>query len=304
VEDAFVTSRHNLRPIGDSYREQDQDWRVEIKPDEGQRLAIVHFKLTALSADSGAIEKLISRRTPLAKVAPGVGKVLLLLDEEDRRKLTGKYRMFDMEELALIDQNGKRYRPRWAVYPSALHMFIKGTVVQCGGMRPEQRGWQEARKTNDTFTALLEVHNPVNVSLLFSIPKLEELEDLTLQIEADKPLALEVEPRGSDFEEKANIIAEIERLGGKYWSDGTVAYQALVGVNLSFRDVSDADLEQLKGLTSLTYLDLSGTKVTDAGLKHLKGLSSLQTLYLAGTKVTHVGADRLKKALPNLEVSR
>ncbi len=48
--------------------------------------------------------------------------------------------------------------------------------------------------------------------------------------------------------------------------------------------VTDSDLEHLKGLTNLECLHLGGDQVTDAGLEHLKGWM-LKTLYLNGRSV-------------------
>ena len=42
-----------------------------------------------------------------------------------------------------------------------------------------------------------------------------------------------------------------------------------VRVNLQGRQVTDAGLEHLKGLTKLERLDLGDTRITDAGLEHL-----------------------------------
>jgi Leucine-rich repeat (LRR) protein len=54
--------------------------------------------------------------------------------------------------------------------------------------------------------------------------------------------------------------------------------------------ISDAGLEHLKGLTSLTSLNLTslslkGSQITDTGLEHLKGLTSLTSLTLFGTQI-------------------
>jgi hypothetical protein len=60
------------------------------------------------------------------------------------------------------------------------------------------------------------------------------------------------------------------------------------------RSVTNAELEHLDTLTTLTSVDLRDTNITDTGLEHLKGLSKLQTLDLHGTKVTDAGLERLK----------
>jgi len=61
------------------------------------------------------------------------------------------------------------------------------------------------------------------------------------------------------------------------------------------RQVSDAGLEHLKGLTRLTALTLNNTRVSDAGLEHLKELTSLTTLGLSGTRVSDAGLKHLKE---------
>ncbi len=60
-------------------------------------------------------------------------------------------------------------------------------------------------------------------------------------------------------------IAEIEELGGSV----TVG-KPVVEVSLECTEVTDAELEHLKGLTSLQSLHLSGTQVTDEGVKKLQ----------------------------------
>lgn len=70
--------------------------------------------------------------------------------------------------------------------------------------------------------------------------------------------------------------------------------------------ITDADLEQLKGLTMLQELQLWGTQITDAGLKHLKGLTTLQTLQLQDTQITDAGLEHLKglRQLQELHIER
>ena len=55
-------------------------------------------------------------------------------------------------------------------------------------------------------------------------------------------------------------------------------------------------------LHNLEDLGLSRTQVTDADLEHLKGLSSLQTLNLDYTQTTAAGRAMLRKALPNCKI--
>ena len=46
----------------------------------------------------------------------------------------------------------------------------------------------------------------------------------------------------------------------------------------------------------------SSTQMTDAGLEQLKGLTSLRYLHVADTQVTDAGVSELKKALPNCTI--
>ncbi|HET6248338.1 MAG TPA: ankyrin repeat domain-containing protein [Tepidisphaeraceae bacterium] len=55
------------------------------------------------------------------------------------------------------------------------------------------------------------------------------------------------------------------------------------------KQVSDADLQYIKGLRHLEILDLTGTQVTDAGLVQLEGMPVLRNLELDGTAVTDAG---------------
>ena len=49
---------------------------------------------------------------------------------------------------------------------------------------------------------------------------------------------------------------------------------------------------------------LNNTQVTDAGLENLKGLTNLTDLFLNNTQVTDAGVKELQKALPNCHIDR
>ena len=72
-----------------------------------------------------------------------------------------------------------------------------------------------------------------------------------------------------------------------------------------YRQTVDADLEHLKGLTSLTILNLAEcNQITDAGLEHINELTSLTELDLYGTQITDAGLAEIKAALPNCDISK
>jgi len=103
-----------------------------------------------------------------------------------------------------------------------------------------------------------------------------------------------VEARAASFPEPvARALREALKLG----PDEPIPANRLgevTGVNLSGSQVTDADLEHLKGLSQLRQLYLRDTGVTDAGLEHLEGLSQLQGLYLRGAAVTDAGLAHLE----------
>jgi hypothetical protein len=89
------------------------------------------------------------------------------------------------------------------------------------------------------------------------------------------------------------------------WLCGLLGVDFLMEVDcpeLHGKLVGDDQLECLRSLPEIGYLDISGTVVTDAGLDHLRGLKHLMTLRLSGTKVTEDGIMKLQQALPNCEI--
>ncbi|MEP6756850.1 MAG: c-type cytochrome [Chthonomonadales bacterium] len=76
----------------------------------------------------------------------------------------------------------------------------------------------------------------------------------------------------------------------------------LTMLHLENSKITDKGLAMLMGMKNLTYLNLYGTAVTDDGIQELASLPKLQKLYVWQTKVTKAGADKLKVALPKLEI--
>ncbi len=108
-------------------------------------------------------------------------------------------------------------------------------------------------------------------------------------------------PRAQNSQEKQEqIIAKIERAGGKVAPDPRPPGSPVIGIDLHRTKVTDADLGRIQGLASLRTLNLSGTKISDAGLKYVSSLTGLQTLYINETAVTDTGLQQLK-SLTNLK---
>ena len=67
--------------------------------------------------------------------------------------------------------------------------------------------------------------------------------------------------------------------------------------------VTDVGVRELRDLTAITELYLRGcTHVTDVGLQHCKSLTALSELFLGGTSTTQAGRNALKAALPALTI--
>ncbi len=69
----------------------------------------------------------------------------------------------------------------------------------------------------------------------------------------------------------------------------------LVWLKLDNAAISDATMDELARLTSLTKLSINHTAITDKGLIKLQSLGQLQSLNLVGTKVTAQGVMQLNK---------
>ena len=78
----------------------------------------------------------------------------------------------------------------------------------------------------------------------------------------------------------------------------------LRSLNLRQTAITDAGLAHLSRLTELHKLVLWGTRVTDAGLVHLRALSELRELDLEETEVSETGVEELRRALPDVEITR
>jgi thiol-disulfide isomerase/thioredoxin len=75
-------------------------------------------------------------------------------------------------------------------------------------------------------------------------------------------------------------------------------------LHLQHTSVTDAGLEQLKGMSNIFSINLEGTSISDRGLDSLKTIRSLNYVILTGTRVTDDGSLALRRALPGLRVYR
>lgn len=76
----------------------------------------------------------------------------------------------------------------------------------------------------------------------------------------------------------------------------------LTWLDLNGSSVKDDDLPALARLSNLRILFLSHTEVSDRGLAHLHGMTGLRRIDLSGSRVTDEGVDKLREAIPGLQL--
>jgi serine/threonine protein kinase len=74
-------------------------------------------------------------------------------------------------------------------------------------------------------------------------------------------------------------------------------------VELSGTRISDAGVNELVKLTQLRRLDLSNTAITDKSIDVLARMKHLKSLFISSSKLTGSGMSRLRKALPECEIT-
>ncbi len=96
--------------------------------------------------------------------------------------------------------------------------------------------------------------------------------------------------------DESSVAAALEKIGAGITRDGRLPGNPVVHINLTQKQVTDADLKDLHVFKNLQGLHLGVTGVTDAGVKHLKELKSLQGLNIPLTQVSDEGLKDLKDA--------
>lgn len=156
-------------------------------------LVVVEFRLKALVAESNAVDRLVKVRAAQAEELPHIG-TMLAIDSAERNALRGHYRYFDLSnDVALVNTNDARYAPSWMLLPDAqrgIYLLETGGPKKVFGGTRAAKPWRQTCQTNKGFTGLLDVGVPVNVGLLFTVPKAAKLDVLKLQVGEVEPVAL------------------------------------------------------------------------------------------------------------------
>ena len=80
-------------------------------------------------------------------------------------------------------------------------------------------------------------------------------------------------------------------------------FSHLRSLQLQNTAITDAGLPHLAKSASLENLNLYATAITDDGLQQLACLKNLKKIHLWQSKVTAAGADKLRAAIPGLDVN-
>jgi hypothetical protein len=169
--------------VTNGYREKRIAHEIEIKPEPGRQLCVVRFTVTALVADDAALDRLAERRLALSKEM-GIFKDMAALPKDAKKKMRGKYRVFDLDQLhVLLPDDTTKYPAVWAIKQKC-PAFIKGVITDGNSMAP----WRELYQTSASFTGLIETNKPAKLAVLVSIPKEELLlMNLKLRLEDSEP---------------------------------------------------------------------------------------------------------------------
>ena len=178
-------------------------FRISPQPD-GQ-LVVFKCDLNAVTEDTQAVDTYCSRREVAFDRADETFRSLfgVKLDSERLKERTGKCRLFDMQRLVLIDPAGKSYKPLWCITPEAEFTFIfsgagtrdiwEHSQVTSSELLPV--AGRSAVRTNGvntdaSFVGLMEIGQAVPISALYEIPTSVKAEELKIEFDGGKPVAV------------------------------------------------------------------------------------------------------------------
>ena len=148
--------------------------------------------------------------------------------------------------------------------------------------QPSVPGWIRSLLGDDFFVSVVFAETPTDEQLTH-VPGLARLRRLRVW---HRPIV-----RGSE---------DLMYTSDSAWSSVTDAgienvrgMSTLRELDLTYARITDAALERLKDLKHLQWLCLYKTNVTDAGLENLRWFQNLEELYLTHTKITDAGLEHL-----------
>ncbi|MBU1344347.1 MAG: hypothetical protein KKE44_19580 [Proteobacteria bacterium] len=150
---------------------------ITLHPDKGYQLIKVKFELTALIHDSNAVGNISKLREEFYNSYPDNSRVRRYFRKEltlDQKKgLTGKYQVFNLQDITLTDSYGRQHKPLWAANPKPGNITFywkdDGLYAVNRGENPDK--WHHIVRSKNTLFGLLEIKQLIPISLVFSIPE-------------------------------------------------------------------------------------------------------------------------------------
>lgn len=170
----------------------------QIRTRDDAQLVLIQGQIKPLTADDKAVDKLADKRKQVQasisekSLAGAVIKGRVALSAAERKALTGKYRLFAMEQLVLTDGKGKEYRPFWCALPIPKLSLYGSAAALTGDSEAgsEPAGWGGSLKAEGVFVGVLEVGKTGSVSLFYSLSKGVKLDELKVSLDGEKPVAV------------------------------------------------------------------------------------------------------------------
>jgi hypothetical protein len=210
IENPTVTPRDgDYQDKGIEIRETPTTSHPFTIPKAGDRLVVFECKLTAAIEDAKALDTFSARRKTVFGMGDDTFRFLSgdgSLTPEHRKKLTGKYRVFDMERVVLTDAAGKSSKPLWCIAPEAEFTFIftpsgkdeylekwmtrNAEQLPAAGRLAARTNASRFLKTDGLFVSLMELNQPASLSVLYEIPRTIPMENLKVVVEGGMPVAV------------------------------------------------------------------------------------------------------------------
>jgi hypothetical protein len=171
--------------------------RYTIIPEKDNSILLVDIEFIANIQDINAkkmmaerLEELqtyfSSRFTIYDAFTKVIGKILL--NQSDQLLLPKEYRFFDLSQITLSDTtNGKNYKSVWVDQPQGVIALTEATCLIRGEqMKDDPQYWHKTVQYPNGFLGLIEIRQKILVSLIFTVPKSINLENLMISIEDKK----------------------------------------------------------------------------------------------------------------------
>lgn len=165
---------------------------VTLKATKGLTLYEVTWRLTAVVGDATAAES-HAKANNYVKTPEGTYRNIY---NNEEIRLDGEYRIFDMNEVLMIDQSEKEFQAVWVDTPTAESSITpEGLGI---GIREPLENWRltvqsyAGKNPTNRFIGLLEAKKPTTVVAIFAATKLNKSNRAQLQIRGGQEVPIKV----------------------------------------------------------------------------------------------------------------